>query len=167
MGVVRRVLGAGILAVLAVGIFGAGWLAGRAGIGPVVEPASLSEAERAFAERMRNVTLVGSFTVAGREGRTPRDDRYEIESVEKIGDDLWRFNARMDCCGLDGRTIPIAVPMRFVGDTPMIMMTDTNLPGIGTFTVRLFFYEDRYAGSWQGGKGGGIMYGRIERATTE
>jgi hypothetical protein len=167
MALARRVLGAGILAVLAVGLFGAGWLAGRAGIGPVVEPASLSEAERAFAERMRDVTLVGSYTTAGRENRAPRADRYEIASVEKIGDDLWRFNARMDCCGLAGSAIPIAVPMRWVGDTPMIMMTDTNLPGIGTFTVRLFFYEDHYAGTWQhGDRGGGIMYGRIERAPT-
>jgi hypothetical protein len=163
MAIGRRILWTGVLLIVAVGIFGAGWIAGRTGIGPVVEPASLTDAERAFAERMRGVTLVGSFTTAGRENRTPRDDRYVIESVEKIGDDLWRFNARMDCCGLDGRAIPIAIPMRWVGDTPMIMMTDTSLPGIGTFTVRLFFYEDRYAGTWQGDRGGGLMYGRIEQ----
>ena len=163
MTLVRRLLGAGLLAVLALGIFAGGWLAGRTGIGAVVEPASLTEAERAFTERMRGVTLVGSFTVTGRETRAPRDDRYVIESVEKIGDDLWRFNARMDCCGLEGSVIPLAIPMRWVGDTPMIMMTDTSLPGVGTFTVRLFFYEDRYAGTWEGGKGGGLMYGRIEQ----
>jgi hypothetical protein len=57
--------------------------------------------------------------------------------------------------------------MRWVGDTPMIMMTDSSLPGIGTFTVRLFFYEDRYAGSWQGGDHGGLMFGRIERAAAQ
>ena len=164
MAIGRRMLWTGVLVVAGLGVFGAGWIAGRAGIGPVVEPASLTDAERAFAERMRGVALVGSFTTAGRESRTPRDDRYVIDSVEKIGDDLWRFNARMDCCGLDGRTVPIAIPMRWVGDTPMIMMTDTSLPGIGTFTVRLFFYEDRYAGTWQGGRGGGIMYGRIEKS---
>ena len=55
-----------------------------------------------------------------------------ISSVEKVGDDLWRFNAKMDCCGLGGSgAIPIVVPMRFVGDTPVIMMTDTSLPGMG------------------------------------
>jgi hypothetical protein len=163
MALVRRLVGAGLALVLLLMVFAAGWLAGRSGIGAVVDPASLNEAERSFTERMRGVTLVGAFTTAGRENRTPREDRYVIDSVEKIGDDLWRFNARMDCCGLDGRTIPIALPMRWVGDTPMIMMTDTSLPGIGTFTVRLFFYRDRYAGSWQGGRGGGLMYGRIEK----
>lgn len=157
---VRRVLGVVAVAVLAILLFGGGWMSGRLGIGQVVEPDSLPEAEQAFAERMRNVDLVGTFTVAGREGRSP--DRYAIASVEKIGDDLWRFNASMDCCGLDGSAIPIAVPMRFVGDTPVIMMTDTELPGIGTFSVRLLFYGDRYAGTWQHGEVGGIMSGRIE-----
>lgn len=164
MALVRRVIGLGVAVVAAAALFAGGWLVGRTGIGAVVEPASLTEAERAFVERMRGATLVGSFTDAGRENRPPRADRYEIASVEKVGDDLWQFNARMDCCGLNGSVIPIAVPMRWVGDTPMIMMTDTSLPGIGTFTVRLFFYEDRYAGSWQGGDHGGLMFGRIERA---
>ncbi len=82
-----------------------------------------------------------------------------------MGDDQWRFNARMDCCGVNGATLPIVVPMRFVGDTPMIMMTDTNLPGIGTFTVRVFFYGDRYSGTWQHGQVGGLMSGRIEKSS--
>jgi hypothetical protein len=83
-----------------------------------------------------------------------------------VGDTLWRFNASMSCCGLDGSTIPIVVPMRWVGDTPMIEMTDTSLPGIGTFTVRLLFYGDRYAGTWQHGEVGGHMTGRIEKQTS-
>ncbi len=166
MAVIRTVLKLGVLLFLAAAVFVAGWLIGRTGIGSVVEPASMPEVERAFVERMRGVTMVGSYTVAGREGRTPRADRYEIASVEKIGEDLWQFNAKMDCCGLDGRSMPIAVPMRFVGDTPVIMMTDIALPGIGTFTVRVFFYGDRYAGTWQHGETGGLMYGRIEKTAS-
>jgi len=149
--------------VLLLGAFAGGWLAGRLGIGSVVEPSSLSEVERAFAERMHDVTLTGSFTVAGRD-RPARPDSYEIASVEKVGEDLWRFNASMQCCGINGH-VPIVVPMRFVGDTPMIMMTDTSLPGIGTFTVRLFFYGDRYSGTWQHGKVEGQMSGRIEKTS--
>src|SRR5687767_6627263 len=163
MAVVRRLLKAALIAVLAVVVFAAGWLVGRLGIGSVVDPASLTEAERQFADRMRNVSMVGTFTVWGREERTPRTDRYEIASVEKVGDDLWRFNAKMDCCGLNGATVPIAVPMRWVGDTPVILMTDTGLPGIGTYSVRVFFYGDHYAGTWQGSRAGGYMSGRIEK----
>lgn len=164
MAIVRRVLRLALFAVFAFALFGSGWLVGRIGIGSVVEPSSLTEAERQFADNMRNVTMVGTFTVAGQENRTANPDRYEISSVEKVGDDLWRFNARMDCCGMGGSgAIPIVVPMRWVGDTPVIMMTDASLPGIGTFTVRVFFYGDRYAGTWQHGREGGHMSGQIER----
>ena len=164
MAVVRRALGTAIVVVLLLAIFGVGWLVGRLGIGSAVDPASLTDLERQFTERMREVSLVGSFTVAGREDGAPRLDRYDISSVEKVGDNLWRFNAGMQCCGVNG-VIPVVVPMRWQGDTPMIMMTDTSLPGLGTFTVRLFFYGDRYAGTWQHGQAGGNMSGRIEKKT--
>jgi hypothetical protein len=165
MAQVRRVVGFVAAVVVLILVFGGGWVTGRFGIGDVaVDPSSLTDLERQFTERMRNVTLRGSFTVDGREG-TPREDRYDIEKVEKVGDDLWRFNAGMSCCGVNG-TIPIVIPMRFVGDTPVIMMTDTSIPGVGTFTVRLFFHGDRYAGSWQHGKVGGLMSGRIEKRST-
>jgi hypothetical protein len=58
---------------------------------------------------------------------------------------------------------PVVVPMRWVGDTPVIMMTDTSLPGLGTFTVRVLFHADRYAGTWQHGEVGGHMSGRIAK----
>jgi hypothetical protein len=160
MATVRRALGIALIVVLALAIFAGGWLTGRLGIGSVVDPASLTEAERQFAQRMRGATLVGFFTTDGREERIPQADRYEIASVEKVGDDLWRFNAQ--CCGV-ASAVPFVVPMRFNGDTPVIMMTETSLPGMGTFTARVFFYGDRYAGTWQHGKVGGHMWGRIEK----
>ncbi|MQA28617.1 MAG: hypothetical protein GEU82_02100 [Luteitalea sp.] len=162
MASVRRVLGIALIFVLVLAIFGGGWLVGRLGIGSAVNPASLTDLERQFSERMREVTLVGSFTVAGREDRPASPDRYDISSVEKVGDDLWRFTAGMQCCGVNG-AIPIVVPMQWNGDTPMITMTDTSLPGLGTFTVRVLFYGDRYAGTWQHGDVGGHMAGRIEK----
>jgi len=165
MAIVRRTLTLVLVAAAVATIFAGGWLVGRLGIGSVVDPKSLTDAERQFTERMRDVSLVGSFTIAGREDRAPRPDRYDIFSVEKVGDDRWRFNASMKCCGVEGKMLPIVVPMRWNGDTPMIMMTDTSLPGLGTFTVRLFFYGDRYAGTWQHGAVGGQMSGRIEKQT--
>ena len=43
-------------------------------------------------------------------GRRPGEShaephRYEISSVEKVGGRLWRFNAKMDCCGLGGSVV--------------------------------------------------------------
>jgi len=165
MALARRAFGIVVVLVVLLLAFAGGWIVGRTGIGSAVNPKSLTDLERQFTERMRNVSLVGAFTVAGRDGRATREDRYDIESVEKVGDDLWRFTAGMSCCGVNG-SIPIVVPMRWNGDTPMIMMTDTSLPGLGTFTVRLFFYGDHYAGTWQHGAVGGLMWGRIEKKTS-
>jgi hypothetical protein len=162
----RRILGVALVLLLAVLLFGGGWLMGRSAIGSVPSPASLTDLERQFVERMRDASLVGTFTVAGREDRAPVPDRYDISSVEKVGDNLWRFNATMNCCGVNG-SIPVVVPMQWNGDTPMIMMTETSLPGIGTFTVRLFFYGDRYSGTWQHGSVGGHMSGRVEKQTNK
>jgi hypothetical protein len=141
-------------------VFAAGWVTARMGLGPAVPASSLSEVERQFTERMRSSALVGHFTMAGLPSDPARADRYDIESVEKIGDNLWRFNARMRHDDFDA-TLPIAVPLQFVGDTPVIMMTDYTIPSLGTFTVRLFFHGDRYAGTWQHGERGGLMYGAI------
>ena len=170
MGLIRRSFGLLATVVLLVLAFAGGWIVGFVRVGAAVDTASLTDVERQFTERMRDVSLVGSFTVTGRETRGPdsrggpRTDRYDIASVEKVGENLWRFNAGMECCGVKGH-IPIVIPMRFAGDTPMIMMTDTEIPGVGTFSVRLFFYGDTYAGTWQHGKVGGLMTGRIEKKT--
>jgi hypothetical protein len=154
----------GVLGVLVTALvaFAGGWLSGRAGLGMAVDPASLDERERAFTERMRNSVLEGAFTMDGRDG-PPRADRYEIASVEKVGEDLWRFNARMVHEGTDV-TLPFVVPMRWIGDTPVVMLTDYGIPSLGTFTARVFFYGDRYAGTWQHGDGvGGHLFGTITR----
>jgi hypothetical protein len=162
----KRVLGLLVVLVLLAGTFVAGWVAARTGMGSRIDEASLTDRERAFVEQMRASTLVGHFTMAGREGEPARPDRYDIAGVAKVGDDLWQFDVRMRHDDFDA-TLPVAVPMRFVGDTPVIMMTDYTIPSLGTFTVRLFFHGDRYAGTWQHGKAGGLMYGRIEKTATQ
>jgi hypothetical protein len=145
-------------------MFGIGWVVARTGMGSAVAPASLSDLERRFAEQMRQAALVGRFTIAGREDRPGSPDRYDISSVEKVGDDEWRFNSRIRYGSVDV-TLPIVVTMRWVGDTPMITLTDFTIPSMGTFSARVLFYGDRYAGTWQHGTVGGHMFGRIEKQT--
>jgi hypothetical protein len=153
------------LLVLILIVFAAGWLVAKTGMGSAIDPASLPNVERQFIEKMEGAALVGRFTIAGREDRQTLPDRYDIYSVDKVGQDQWRFNARI---GENGMTLPIVVTMRFVDDTPMITMTDATIPGLGTFTVRVFFHGDAYAGTWHhAGKGGGHMFGRIERAAAQ
>jgi hypothetical protein len=152
------------LALLAGGVlltltFVAGWFTAVVGFGAAVDPALLPEMERQFAERMRNVSMVGYFTLDGREDTGRRPDRYDISSIEKVGEDRWRFNARI---GEKDITLPVTVTMRWVDDTPMILLTDLTIPALGTFSARVFFYGDRYAGTWQHGDRGGHLFGHLE-----
>ncbi len=120
----------------------------------------------AFSKSMENCILVGSFTVDGEKGDKPlKEERYEIESVTHVNENLWNFNVRIKYGKLDTK-LPVQVPMEWAGDTPMVTLTNANLPGLGEgFSARVLFYEDRYAGTWQHGPVGGHMFGRIERKT--
>ena len=150
-----------LLLILVIVAFGGGWVAGKTGMGAAFDPSTLPAVERAFVERMNGAALVGRFTIAGREDHAATPDRYDLYSVDKIGDDQWRFNAKI---GESGVTLPVVVRMVFVDDTPMIVMTDSTIPGMGTFTARVLFDGDQYAGTWShSGKAGGLMFGRIER----
>ena len=144
-------------------VFALGWLAGTAGIGRAAPRASLNDLERKFTDQMHGASLVGRFTIAGREDRQASPDRHDISSVEKLAGNDWRFNARMRYGSVDA-TLPIVVTMVWAGDTPIIEMTDVAIPSLGTFSARVFFYGDRYAGTWQHGQYGGHMFGRIQKA---
>jgi hypothetical protein len=151
-----------VVAALAL-MFVVGWGVAKTGVGQAVDPASLSNLEQGFTQRMQNVALVGFFTIDGREDVGGRPERYEIASVTKVDDVNWRFDARITYGSTDV-TLPVTVPIVWAGDTPMISIDDFTIPTLGTFTVRLLFYADRYAGSWQHGEYGGLMYGTIEPA---
>lgn len=141
--------------------FGAGWISGMARMGATIDPVDLPDVERQFIEKMNGAALVGHFTLRGRDLREGPPDRYDIYSVDKVGEDLWRFNAKI---GEVGVTVPVVVRMRFVDDTPLIVMTDAGIPGMGDgFSARVVFHEDQYAGTWGHGPRGGLMFGRIER----
>ena len=163
MSFAKRLTSAAVVVVLLLLAFGGGWLVGRLGIGvPSVSEADLNDLERGFAEQMQGATLIGQFTIAGHEGQPARSDRYDISSVEKISDDRWRFNTRVRYGDVD-TALPIVVPLAWANDTPMVTLTDYSIPTLGTFTARVLFYGDRYAGFWQHGEVGGLMYGTIEK----
>ncbi|TWT49957.1 hypothetical protein KOR42_37750 [Thalassoglobus neptunius] len=127
----------------------------------------LTEAEQAFVEQMTESVLVGQFSVDGRSDRTPKPERYAIQSVTKTGDDNWIVQARITYGKYD---LPVPVPVQVIwaGDTPVLQVTDLKIPLMGEgFTARVMFYKDRYAGSWYHGKVGGHMWGSIERQSAD
>jgi hypothetical protein len=150
------------IVVLMLLMFGSGWVVAKLRVGSAVASASLTDLERRFAEQMTGASLVGRFTVAGREDRQASPERYDISNMEKVGDDQWRLSTRIRYGSVDA-TVPMVLTVKWAGDTPLITITDFSIPSMGTFTARVLFYGDRYAGTWQHGTVGGHLFGRIEK----
>ena len=121
-----------------------------------------AELHERFEAAMKNVRLKGHFTVTGKD-RQPAEETYEIQNVQKLGDgDLWVFTARVKYGGKDV-TLPMPIPVKWVGEVPVITMQNLTLPGLGTFSAHVVLDGDKYAGTWAHGKVGGHMYGTIEK----
>ena len=124
-----------------------------------------AEREKKFAEALSGAVLVGTFSIDGAKvDKFSLPERYELKSVEKTKDGLWTFTACVKYLNQD-LTLPITVPVVWAGDTPMVSLSDSTLPGLGNqLSAKVIFDAGRYAGTWQHGKFGGHMWGRIERA---
>lgn len=119
----------------------------------------LNPAEKQFQEMLANVTLVGFYTRG--DGKELLEDRYVIERVTKIKDDLWKFEARIQYNKKDMK-MAMNLPVKFAGDTPVISLTNFGIPGSGNFSARVVFHDGAYAGTWAPtGKTGGKMFGKI------
>lgn len=127
------------------------------------EEAPLTPLEQKFVAMLTDTALAGKFSIDDG-GDDALMERYEIQSVKKIKGDSWLVTARIRY-GARDVTIPCPVEVRWAGDTPMIQLTKTTIPGLGTFSARVMFYEGRYAGTWQHDEAGGHMWGILEPVT--
>jgi hypothetical protein len=171
-----------LLAATALLVAGSGVAAARAADEPPRTPAREQDTEQAagqateqaatpaavakqrhdrFAAMMKGVRLVGSFTRDDDESATPRQEEYEIAGATKIGaGDGWLVMARIRYGSVDV-TVPVPVEVKWAGETPVITLDDVTIPGLGTFSSRVLFDRNRYAGTWTHDKVGGHMFGRI------
>lgn len=126
------------------------------------------EQEKQYAALQKSLSgsvLAGNFTVTGEESSEPKIDRYELIDVRHVGDGNWMFVARIQYGEHDVK-IPITLPIKWAGDTPVITVDKMPFPGLGTYTARVMIYEDHYAGFWSGADHGGHLYGLIEQGKT-
>jgi subtilisin family serine protease len=133
---------------------------------PNAKRLSRAQLEERFSKQLTGAVLVGSFIVDGRDPSQPAEpERYEIVNASKLpkSDDYWVILARLQYGDKKlSLPIPITLKVAWAGDTPVMSLSDLTVPGFGTFTARVMFYGDRYAGTWQHGDVGGHMWGRIE-----
>lgn len=123
--------------------------------------------EADFARRMQGAKLVGFFTDdrAGA-GKELSEETYTFGKLEKLEGDRWRIEAGM-AYGGRSFSFPIVVEILWAGDTPVLSITDLAIPLVGTFTARVVFHGERYAGIWSAPDHGGQMFGRVVRAAPE
>ena len=160
-----------VVAVITVGVWAtASELRAQPASGPTATQPALGQAalEKQFEQTMSGAVLVGRFSDAARPNAAPKEDRYTIQRVSKIADgggDRWLFICRIGF-GRKELSVPLTIPVKWAGDTPVISVTDMTIPGMGTYTARVMIYADEYAGTWSGGTHRGHLWGRIERAST-
>src|SRR4051794_34687281 len=135
--------------------------------GPTQSAAARSADEQAkldaaLAKMLSGATLEGSFTVTDG-GKMPdklSKEKYTLGDVKKIAGDLWQIPARIQY-GEKDVTLPIVLPIKWAGDTPMVVVDSLPLPGFGTVSARVMFFADHYAGYWKHGDHGGHLFGVI------
>jgi hypothetical protein len=121
----------------------------------------------ALEQTLAGSALVGHFTITGEEDAGALSkERYELGEVKHLGKDQWLIPARIKY-GEHDVTLPLTLPIRWAGDTPMICLDEMPIPGFGTFTARVMIYRNHYAGFWAGKDHGGHLFGVIERAKRE
>jgi hypothetical protein len=122
-----------------------------------------AELDKRFQETLTDATLSGHFTDQSKPGAAlPKEEKYTIKSVTKAKDDIWVFQARIQYGGHDV-TLPLPLRVVWAGDTPVITLDNFPVPGFGKFTCRVMIYDDKYAGTWDGGDHGGLLFGKITR----
>ncbi|MCA9091042.1 MAG: hypothetical protein KDA90_20665 [Planctomycetaceae bacterium] len=124
----------------------------------------LSEQEQAFADLLSNSVLDGLFTMDGKLDKAPKSEQYTIRGVTKVDGANWIITSQIKY-GQHDVAVPVPVQVYWAGDTPMLQVTNLTIPLLGEgFSARVLFYDGRYAGTWQHGKVGGQMYGRVGKA---
>ena len=131
-------------------------------------PASKDPRFIALEKMLTNVVLIGLFTVDRKKMNDLTEERYEIKSIQKLSvdDDLWALEARIKY-GKHDVTVPIVTSIKWAEQTPVMTMEKLLIPGLGTFSARVVFHENKYAGTWTHDDNGGHLFGRIEAIKQE
>jgi hypothetical protein len=135
-------------------------------IAPPKSDSSLANREAELAKMLSGATLEGSFTVTGRDLTKLSPEKYTLGEVKKVEGNLWVFPTRIEYGDKD-LTLPITLPIEWAADTPLVVVDNLGLPGLGTVSARVMFFADHYAGYWKHGDAGGHLFGVIRRKNDE
>lgn len=129
-----------------------------------------AELEAKFKEMMTGVTMSGRWCslkdgVLGEQ----KNEKYTIVSAEKGNGDAWIINAKMRYGGQE-IVAPIPVQVKWAGDAAVMVVDALKIPGPNgssgnSYSARVLFYDNTYAGTWSGGNHAGLLKGVIVKNT--
>jgi hypothetical protein len=124
---------------------------------------TLTAREQKFQETLRESLFIGRWAFI-KEGKLSeeQEEKYTILRAVKTGEDRWIIYARVQYGSRD-LTVPVAVDLKWAGETPVITLDAVSIPGLGTYSARVLVHEKTYAGSWSASDHGGVLYGVIEK----
>jgi len=133
---------------------------------PAAAPAQ-AEREADLAAMLRGATLEGQFTITspGHDATKLSREKYTLGDVKKLDGNLWLIPTRIQY-GEKDLQVPITLPIQWAGDTPVVVVDNIGIPGLGAVSARVMFFADHYAGYWQHGAASGNLFGTIHRAKT-
>lgn len=129
---------------------------------------SAEELEAKFKAMLTKAALTGRWasTKGGVLG-PEKEDTYHIASVSKVSGDSWIVNAKMKY-GEREFVLPLPVTVKWAGDTAVLIVDNLSMPGgRRSYSARVLFHENTYAGTWSGGDSGGLLSGIIANEKEE
>ena len=130
----------------------------------VVLPTTDPNLEAKFKATLTNAVMDGRYcTLADGKLGPDKEDKYTIVGVEKTADGQWTISAKIEY-GAVNFTAPVAVQVKWAGDTPVIIVDNIGFPGTPKYSARVMIYGDTYSGTWSAGDHGGLMHGVIRKA---
>jgi hypothetical protein len=115
-----------------------------------------------FKKTMNNAKLVGRFTVSGQKDEKFTAEEYHVLGVEKMDEgDFWMIKARVKY-GERDVTVPMALEVKWAGNTPVISLDQVEIPVLGRFSAHVVIDGNKYAGTWSHDDVGGHLFGYIE-----
>ena len=113
---------------------------------------------------LKNATLEGSWVpIQGGKPGEQKVDRYQVVRAEKVEGEQWHIVSKMRHQGQEIE-FPIPVTVIWAGDTAVMILDEVATAGGKSYSARVLFHNDRYAGSWWASdQPGGLLSGAITR----
>lgn len=118
--------------------------------------------EQTFINMLTDATLKGNWMPV-KQGAVgdKQADSYHIVRVEKIKDERWNIISRIQHKG-QSVDFPIPAVVKWAGDTAVLILDAVPVGQGKTWSARVLFHNNVYAGSWWAENGhGGVVSGTI------